>query len=95
MNLLNYVMVHVSDEEITADILQGLVNKGYWTHGHTRIENAIKGVPSHDRGRAKKMLDNLIKCGWVLQKKTGHGIDVHLNINCKRDIADFVLKYSL
>lgn len=88
-------MLKPSDEQIAAVILEKLVNKTCWAKGHTPIENTTKGIPSHDRGRAKEAVEELIKRGWILKYPTGHGIDVHLNINCKQEIFEFIQKYSL
>lgn len=88
-------MLGISDEEIMANILQRLANKGYWAHGHTRAENAIKGFPSHEKGRAKKVLEDLVRINWVIKKPTGHGTDVHLNILYRDSIFNFIRKYSL
>ncbi len=51
-------MLKPTDEQIAAVILEKLAHGGYWTNGHTPIDNTAKGIPSHDKGRAKKQLKN-------------------------------------
>lgn len=88
-------MAHVSDKQIAAVVLQNLVHKNCWVKGHTPIEHALGGIPSHDKKRAKKAVERLIRLGWILKYKTAHGIDLHLNINCRSEITKFILENVL
>jgi len=67
-------------------ILRRLYNSGEFNLRHTPIENATKGFPKSDIGRAKEALDDLIKWDYIKIKKTHHGKDVYLNIKRKADI---------
>lgn len=46
---------------------------------HTPIDNLKRGIPSHMRGKIDKETRQLIKMGFIIPKKTHHGIDVRLN----------------
>ncbi len=48
-------------------------------HKHTAIEHVTKSLPKHIVGEAKKALNELIKEGIILLKKTSYGDQVSLN----------------
>lgn len=60
-------------------ILINLLRHAYVGKRHTPIDNAVKGIPSHELKEAKKALKHLIRIRWLNPKKTGPGLDVSIN----------------
>ena len=50
--------------EIRATVFDKLNRRGKWGPIHTSKENAIKGIPSHDIGTAKDVIEDAIKDGF-------------------------------
>ena len=46
---------------------------------HTAIENLTKSLPKHLIGDAKEAVNELIKEGIILTKRTSYGLQVSLN----------------
>jgi len=60
-------------------LLEYLLEKNIIGEKHTSEDNAIKCLPKHLRGEAKKALKKLIREGYVLPKPTSYGMEVSLN----------------
>ena len=80
--------------EDEAKILYKLMRLGKWEHAHTSIDNLIKGFPKHKRGDVRKLIPKLIKGGFLHVKPTAYGIEVSLNIERKKEIEEFIARYS-
>lgn len=65
--------------EVQRNILRRMYRDNIINEKHTPIENLKRGVPSHMRGEVEKEAHKLIKMGYIVMKKTHHGIDVRLN----------------
>ncbi|MCX9013982.1 MAG: hypothetical protein OIN89_04160 [Candidatus Methanoperedens sp.] len=71
-------------------ILNHLFKHGYIGKRHTPFKNALKGIPMHQRGEAKAILENLIKRGLVSPYQTGHGMDVRINPDRIQDVKRII-----
>lgn len=71
---------------IRATIFDKLNRRGKWGPSHTSKENALKGIPSHDIGVAKDVLEEAIKEGYLNLKPTNYGGQVSLNFERREEI---------
>ena len=71
---------------IRATVFDKLNRRGKWGPAHTSTENALKGIPSHDIGTAKDVLDEAIKDGFLNLKPTGYGDQISLNYDRRDEI---------
>lgn len=60
---------------------------------YTPFENALKGIPKHLKGEAKRSLENLIKIGLVQPYQTWHGLDVRINPNRISEVKEIMEVY--
>lgn len=75
---------------IRATIFDKLNRRGTWGPIHTSKENALKGIPSHDIGAAKDILEEAIKEGFLVPKHTGYGDHVSLNFKRRDEIMAII-----
>jgi hypothetical protein len=76
--------------KIRATIFDKLNRRGKWGPSHTSKENALKGIPSHDIGAAKEILEEAIKEGFLVPKRTGYGDHVSLNFRRREEIMSII-----
>lgn len=79
--------------KIEIAILKHLYKHGYIGKRHTPFENALKGIPKHLKGEAKRSLENLIKIGLVQPYQTGHGLDVRINTDRISEVKEIIEVY--
>ena len=82
----------VQEEEIKRFILRKLVRHRMWMHKHTSIHNLSKGLPDYLRSRkeVKKVIEEMIKHGFLLTKPTNYGLEISLNISKKKEIENII-----
>ncbi len=85
----------ITDEAIKARILNKLMRFGKWQHSHTSVDNLTKSFAKDLRGRAKGLVDELIKSGFLLPKSTCYGKEVSLNVRLKAQIEEYVQKHMV
>ena len=70
------------EDRIKRFILRKLVRHRIWMHKHTSIHNLHKGLPDNLSGRkeVRKVIEDLLKKGFLLSKPTSYGLEVSLNI---------------
>ncbi len=80
------------EEDIKRFILRKLVRHRMWAHKHTSIHNLPKGLPDSLRSKkeVRKIIDELLKKGFLLSKPTNYGLEVSLNINKKKEIEEII-----
>ena len=80
------------ENNIKRFILRKLVRHKIWMHKHTSIHNLPKGLPDYLRSRkeVKKVIEELLRQGFLLSKPTNYGLEVSLNIKKKREIEKFI-----
>ena len=78
---------------LAATLLNRLVQRGKWGGAHMSFDKLVHGVPSHLRGDAKDVADELIKQGYILSKPTHYGIEVSLNPRKQKEILEFIDKH--
>jgi len=86
----------IADEAfvLKAKILEHMARKRKWQHSHTAIENLEKGFPKHLRGNVKELVNELIKEGFILPKRTNYGVQVSLNFEKKEEIYRYIAKLN-
>lgn len=77
-------------KRIKATIFDKLNRRGKWGPVHTSKENALKGVPSHDIGTAKDVLEEAIRDGFLNLKPTSYGDQISLNYERKDEIKAII-----
>jgi hypothetical protein len=80
--------------KIRATVFDKLNRRGIWGPIHTSKENAIKGIPSHDIGAAKDVIEDAIKDGFLNLKPTSYGDQISLNFKKKEEIKAIIETYS-
>ncbi len=75
---------------IRATIFDKLDRRGKWGPSHTSKENALKGIPSHEIGAAKDVLDDAIKEGFLNLKVTNYGDQLSLNFDRREEIRAII-----
>jgi hypothetical protein len=80
--------------KIRATVFDKLNRRGIWGPIHTSKENAIKGIPSHDIGAAKDVIDDAVKDGFLNLKPTSYGDQISLNFKKKEEIKAIIETYS-
>jgi hypothetical protein len=80
--------------KIRATVFDKLNRRGIWGPVHTSKENAIKGIPSHDIGAAKDVIEDAIKDGFLNLKPTSYGDQISLNFKRKEEIKAIIETYS-
>jgi hypothetical protein len=80
------------EDDIKRFILRKLVRHRMWMHKHTSIHNLPKGLPDYLRSRkeVRKVVDQMIRDGFLLTKPTNYGLEVSLNIRRKKEIEEFI-----
>ncbi len=79
-----------TDERVERKLLSRLVQRRCWGGRHTAIEHLQHGVPSHEKGRAKRVALDLIHRGWLVRKPTFYGVHVSLNEAYRAEIFAFI-----
>jgi hypothetical protein len=77
-------------ERIRATIFDKLDRRGKWGPVHTSKENAVKGIPCHELGAAKEVIEAAIKEGFLNLKPTSYGDQISLNFKRKEEIMALI-----
>jgi len=81
-------------EQVKFKILWHLYTHGYFGKKHTPIESLKRGLPSHLKGEAIKVVRELIREGMLVAKKTAHGIDVSINPRRAWEVKEFLERFE-
>jgi len=68
-----------TEEDLKKTVLRSMLHDRIIGARHTAIENVSKGFPKHLKGQVKDAVEELIKEGFVISKRTEHGRQVSLN----------------
>lgn len=63
----------MEDPIIKYYIIKKMARKGYWGHRLINLSDLIKSVPSHLRGKAKELVEELFKDGFLNRKPGNRG----------------------
>lgn len=74
-------------------IVERAVLRGIWGKKSIYVDNLIGGIPSHLKGDAKNVVDELLKEGLLLPKPHHHGMKVFLNANKRMEIETMVKEF--
>ena len=82
----------LASSEIRRLLLKKMARKNLWGGKHTAFGNLWKkGIPPEHWNEFKKELERLIREGIVVQKPTGYGLHVSLNVRMKAEIEKIIL----
>ena len=79
--------------QLKVEILKTLMLHAYWGGRHTSVENAVKGIPGHLIGDAKKAVRALIREQFLIPKQTHYGFHISLNPRLKKEIENTIERY--
>ncbi|OGJ17071.1 hypothetical protein A3K73_01435 [Candidatus Pacearchaeota archaeon RBG_13_36_9] len=85
------------EKDIARFILRKLVRHRIWMHKHTSIHNLPKCLPDYLKSKkeVRKVIEALLKDGFLLSKPTNYGLEVSLNIEKKKEIEKIIEGNSL
>ncbi|MBL7169194.1 hypothetical protein ISS40_11015 [Candidatus Bathyarchaeota archaeon] len=84
----------MTDKQIMADVLNRLVNSGYWGKGHQNIDQLVgwmKEYVKENGARIKKAINRLRQQRLIGRKKGGKTI--YLNRRYIKEIYEFIDKH--
>lgn len=81
-------------QQLKFKILWKLYNHHYWGKRHTPIDNVPKGLPPHEKGICVDVIEDLLREGLLIRKKTKHGEDVSLNPAMASEIRRFLEEFE-
>jgi len=58
----------MEDEEIKYNLIKKMARRGYFGHRLINLSDLIKAVPTNLQGKAKKLIEELFKEGFVNRK---------------------------
>ena len=70
-----------SDGEIETRILRMLLAKRKVGAAHTHIDHLVRTVPTHERGRARAIVDRLVTEGTLVLKVTDNSAEPHVSLS--------------
>ncbi len=80
-------------DPIKVDILYKLWRNRCFGKGHMLIDNVLRGFPRNKINEFRDALDELIKDGILIIKKTGHGDAVFIDPRKRVLIRDLLKEY--
>jgi len=80
-------------ELLKATILLKLVRKRKWGESHTPFDKVKRLVPSHLRGEAEKVIQELKRENIILSKPTHYGEEISLNPRQTEIVYSIIKKY--
>ncbi len=83
-------------EIIMTRLLRKLINLNMWGGKHTESKNLLKALPKHLRGEkiTNEAIKELYRLEFVISKSSTGEIHISLNHTKKKEIAEFLEKYS-
>lgn len=83
-------------EIIMIRLLRKLINLNMWGGKHTESKNLLKALPKHLRGEkvTNEAIKELYRLGFIISKSSTGEIHISLNHNKKKEIVEFLEKYS-
>ena len=85
----------MNDLIIKGKILHKLLRAGKIDASHTAIENLYRGFSRDKVGLVKENIQELIKEGILLPKKTNYGLQISINIEESEKIKEYIRIYLL
>jgi hypothetical protein len=70
----------LGDQEIETRILRMLLAKRKVGAAHTHIDHLVRTVPTHERGRARAVVDRLVTEGTLVLKVTDNSAEPHVSL---------------
>lgn len=84
----------LSPEGIRWRILRKMVRHRWWGGKHTAFDNLPKSFPKELWKEVKEEVRELIRGGFLIEKPTGYGLHVSLNVQKKAEIERIVLEQN-
>lgn len=68
-----------SNKEIAKKVLEKMLRQEYIGGRHMAFVEISKGFPKHIAGNVRAVAKNLVRLGFIMQKRTGYGLRISLN----------------
>lgn len=83
-------------EVIMVRFLRKLINLNLWGGKHTESKNLLKSLPKHLRGEkiTNEAVKELHRLNFLLSKPSTGELHISLNPGKKKEISEFLEKYS-
>ena len=83
-------------EIIMTRLLRKLINLNMWGGKHTESKNLLKALPKHLRGEkiTNEAIKELYSLEFIISKRSTGEIRISLNHKKKKEIVEFLEKYS-
>ena len=83
-------------EIIMTRLLRKLINLNMWGGKHTENKNLLKALPKHLRGEkiTNESIKELYRLEFIISKSSTGEIHISLNHKKKKEIVEFLEKYS-
>ena len=82
----------LSSFEVRKQILRKMARHRWWAGKHTAYDNIPKGFPNDLWKDVKNELEQLIREGFIMEKPTGYGLHISLNIRMKAEIEKIIFE---
>ncbi len=83
----------LSDEQVRSTILDKLARKRKWKASHIPQDTIIKWVSNkikRNGRRVEKLLNDLIRNGFIISKPTHYGVEISLNPERSQEILKII-----
>ena len=80
----------LSSFEIKRHLLRKMTRHNWWGGKHTAYDDLTKGFPKELYKEVRNEINNLIKQGIIIEKSTGYGLHVSLNVEMKPEIEKII-----
>jgi len=77
---------------VKAKVLFKLARKEIYGGKHLSLDLLKHGFKGHESGEVDKVVEELIKEGWLLTKPAHYGMQVAINLNYSKEVKEFVRK---
>ena len=84
----------VTYEQIKFRIIWKLYHHHYIGGKHTAIENIPKGLPTSEHGACMGVVEDLVREGLLILKKTSYGMRVSLNKKRIKEIREWLEQFN-
>jgi len=79
-----------SDKEIAKKVLEKMLRQEYIGGRHMAFVDISKGFPKHIAGNVRAVAKNLVRLGFIMQKRTGYSLRISLNPHRIDEIAKII-----
>ncbi len=85
-----FQLMKLSSFEVRKRVLRKMTRHNYWGGKHTAFDDTPRGFPKELWKDVRMELEQLIREGMVVEKPTGYGLHVSLNVKMKAEIEKII-----